>query len=405
MPVFRIDSSDKQVFINNTRLMGVQACNIETDKDFETIRSIGDINVTDRILKSNQTTNLSIDFMLCDTNQNDPFFDFQTSGILSVEDFNYNIKDSVQETVITGAYMTSYSIEGAVGELVKGSVAYECDGFDFNNTGILSGDYQSSDSYSVYQPQDISISTDFDEGVSTSGLCIQNFSLNFDISRNAINRMGSLTPKMRYPELPAEGDLSFSVIKNKVTGIDLSSLVLDKGLLSITLNESQSNQRQYNINDCSLISISEGHSLDDNATLDFKYVFSVNKSDVYTAWADGSKFLIKGGIFTTDADIAAGAPYLTMTSLTTAVYNKTDPSDNYGYLALESYGVAGSEDWSLYEDASDAGGTANKWGIKDEIPNGNVLWESVENSDSVHPADATWVIINNGRAIPEITKI
>jgi hypothetical protein len=93
--------------------------------------------------------------------------------------------------------------------------------------------------------------------------------------------MGSLTPKMRYPELPAEGDLSFSVIKNKVTGIDLSSLVLDKGLLSITLNESQSNQRQYNINDCSLISISEGHSLDDNATLDFKYVFSVNKSDVY----------------------------------------------------------------------------------------------------------------------------
>jgi hypothetical protein len=280
MSIFRIDSSDKQVFINNTRLMGVQSCNIEQSKEFEEIRSIGNIGINDRVLTSNQTTTLSVDFMLCDSNQNDPFFDFQSSGIVSVESFDFNIKDLVGETVLSGAYMTSYNIQGAVGELVKGSVKYECDVLDFNSTGNLTYSDQSNDSYNAYQPQDISISTDFSEGVSTSGLCIQNFSIDFNIGRSAVNRMGTRTPRMRYPTLPVNGDLSFSVIKNKITGIDLSSLVIDKGLLSIKLNDSQANERQYNISNCSLLSISEGHSLDENATLDFNYTFSINNNNV-----------------------------------------------------------------------------------------------------------------------------
>ncbi len=278
MSIFRVHSSDKQVFVNNTRLLGVQNCDIETSKAFEEIRPIGNIKITDRVLTSNQTTNLSIDFMLNDSLQNDPFFDFQTSGILSVETFDFNVKDLIGESVISGAYLSSYSVRGAVNELVQGSVSYECDIIDFNTTGYLTYLDQSSDTFNVYQPQDISIISNFDEGVSTSGLCIQNFDLSFSIDRTAKNRLGTRTPRLRYPNLPIKGGLKFSVIKNRITGIDLSPLIMGSGDLSIKLNANMLNEREYLIKNCSLVSISETHGLDDNAIFDFEYVFSIDNT-------------------------------------------------------------------------------------------------------------------------------
>jgi len=118
-----------------------------------------------------------------------------------------------------------------------------------------------------------------------------------------------------------------------------------------------------------------------------------------TAWDDGSEFLIQGGTYTNGGVqelIPAG-------EVATAVYRKTSPADNYGYLAFSPAEV-GSELWSLYEDASDVSGTAGKWGIKDEIFAGQAQWESVEDSDTVHPADATWVALNAGLAVPTLTK-
>ena len=63
-----------------------------------------------------------------------------------------------------------------------------------------------------------------------------------------------------------------------------------------------------------------------------------------------------------------------------------------------------SELWSLDIDASNSGGTANKWGIRDEVFAGNTLWESLEDSDTVHPADATWVAVGNGVTSPTFTR-
>lgn len=261
--------------------MGVQSCNIETQKSFQEIRSIGKIGVEDRILESNQTSNLSIDFVLNDVGTNDPFFDFKTgSNVLSTENFNFDIKDLVGQSVITGAYMTNYSIQGSVGELTKGSIKYECDFISLNETGKISYSDQSNDDFGVYRPKDIQISSTFDEGISTSGLCIQDFNLSFSIAREAKNRIGTRTPITRFPKLPSNGEFACSVIKNKVTGIDLSSLVLDKGTLSIKLNNGQDNQKEYRIQNCSLVSLSENHDLDGNATLDFNYVFSLDRTGV-----------------------------------------------------------------------------------------------------------------------------
>jgi len=118
-----------------------------------------------------------------------------------------------------------------------------------------------------------------------------------------------------------------------------------------------------------------------------------------TAWDDGSEFLIQGGTYTNGGVqelIPAG-------EVATAVYRKTSLIHNYGYLAFSPAEV-GSELWSLYEDASDVSGTAGKWGIKDEIFAGQAQWESVEDSDTVHPADATWVALNAGLTVPTLTK-
>jgi hypothetical protein len=136
---------------------------------------------------------------------------------------------------------------------------------------------QTQDSGLPFLPQKISITSDFDNGVTSSGFNIQSFSLDIPISRQPVYLLGRLNPEYRYPELPANGTITFSVIKNSVTGVDLTPLILEKGSLSINMAGCTSQTKlRYKINNCSLQSISESQSLDDNSTIDFNYVFSIN---------------------------------------------------------------------------------------------------------------------------------
>ncbi len=280
MSIYRIDSSDKQVFINGSRLKGVQTCSVETPREFQELRQVGNLGVTDRILNSKQTSVLNLDFILCDSGQNDPFFDFETSGVLSVEKFDFSIKDLVGENILSGAYLNSYTLNAEIGALAKGSVTYDCDIYAFNNTGVLTMNDQSSDFFGVYQPRHMSVSSSFGDGLNSSGFCIQKFEISLQISRNAKSVLGNRYAFTRYPQLPVNGTASFSIIKNSITGIDFSQLVLDKGTLTFKLNDGFANEKQYIITDCSLEKIQESHDLDQNAMLDFSYVFSLTTGTV-----------------------------------------------------------------------------------------------------------------------------
>ncbi|MGK3946294.1 hypothetical protein ABK046_49070, partial [Streptomyces caeruleatus] len=74
---------------------------------------------------------------------------------------------------------------------------------------------ESSDSVEPFIPSKITISSTFDEGCSTD-LSIQNFSFSYPIARKAVYQIGKRNAKLRYPELPIIGDLSFSVLKTEI---------------------------------------------------------------------------------------------------------------------------------------------------------------------------------------------
>tara|TARA_B110000879_G_scaffold11839_3_gene14912 strand:+ start:7034 stop:7924 length:891 start_codon:yes stop_codon:yes gene_type:complete len=99
-----------------------------------------------------------------------------------------------------------------------------------------------------------------------------------------------------------------------------------------------------------------------------------------------------------------------------AVINLTDVNDIPITVDLEHMAATGAyirlnnplhgfDAFFFTNDAFDgAGGTANKWGILDQYYAGNIIAESVEDSSTVHPADATWVAIGDGVTAPTVTR-
>lgn len=282
---FRIHSSDKQVFINGTRLLGVQSCNISAQREIDEIVRLGNIKTTDRFSKAKPTAELSLDFIFCNSGQNDPFFDFKTGDVLSVENFDFNVIDLAGQTQLTSCYLNSYSLKASVGEIARGSVAYECDQIDFQVGAPYALNYedQSSDDFKVYTPNNITVVPQgFEsEGIATSGVCIQDFDLSWSLTRIPIAPMGAETPSFRYIELPVNGSIEFNVIKHHMTGINLSGFLLETGSLTLRMESDQNEYRSFQINNCSLIGINEDHSLDDNAMLTFNYDFSVDNESIF----------------------------------------------------------------------------------------------------------------------------
>ena len=292
MAVTRVHSSDSQVFVNDQRIPLIQSLNISTNKDVTPLRELGEYHVVDRILNSNQTTELSINTIISTGASGvDPFYTFQEqeAGFLSTTNFDFKAKDNAGESLISGAYLTAYTLDGSVGEIVKGATTYEADTITFNTGNFLTDADRTTDAinnFNVFRPEDIVITTTTknifgdalptNEGVSSSGLYIQNFSLNVGVSRDSINRIGTRIPQFRYPTLPAEGNLNFSVIKNQATGIDLSALVLDSGTIKIDLKDNAKNSiMSFSTSGCSLLSLAESLEEGGNATLDFSYNFSI----------------------------------------------------------------------------------------------------------------------------------
>ena len=283
MALDRVLSSETQLFYTGVRVPAVQSVDFSTEKDSTPLQKLGNFNYSERILNSNQTTSFSYSVLITTGGSAlDPFYTFQEqeSGFLSTKNYGFNIKDFAGENTITGAYLTSYSLNGAVGEMVRGTSSYEADQVSFTSSNSISFSDLSDDNFNVFVPRNISISsaTLTGEGVSTSSLNIQSFDISVDIQRESRNRLGSRTPEFRYPTMPVDGSLNVSFLKNSVTGIDLSPLVVDTGTISIDLKDNDGLTRMsYPMKQCSLKSVSEAVDLDGNNTINFSYVFCVKK--------------------------------------------------------------------------------------------------------------------------------
>ena len=295
MSIERINSSDVQVFVNTIadgRLPAINSLSISTNKQVSEIRRLGDLNVSERILGSNQTTTLSMDIMLTTGATGiDPFYSFFLNkpynkgdqaihfGFLNTGKIDFTIKDLAGQTDILDSSVVNYSLNGSVGDLVRGAATYEGNAASFRPAGALERKDQTNDSFGgFFRPEDIEITTttNGDEGIDTASLNIQDFSLSVNTPRIPKTRLGTRTPRFRYPELPAAGDLSFTVLKTEVTGVNLSSLVCQSGVIKIDLKgDNDTSVMDFSISGCCLETVDESTSLDDNTSVTFSYYFPI----------------------------------------------------------------------------------------------------------------------------------
>lgn len=291
MPIDRVNYGDTRVYINNTILKGVSDCSIETTREVENLRSITRYETPDRILKSNQVPKVTISWILGEEST-DPFFDFQNSGILSVENFEIKKRDIAGVHVVNSGFLTSYSVNASVGDLITAEAQYEGLGYSFADSGKLTIREQTADSYRSFLPSKISLSATFAEG-DIFKFPIQSFSIDIPTPRTPLKRLGEMTAKYMIPTLPSEATVSFSAVKNDITGIDFSKIILEKGDFSFDIRSCRDFGKVYYLTECSLVGISETVNLDGNATIDFNYVSSVTQNFLTTT-SSGPEFSVLG---------------------------------------------------------------------------------------------------------------
>jgi hypothetical protein len=282
MAINRVHSSDTQLFVDGQRIPAVDSLGLNSSKATESLSRLGTMNMVERILLPNQETELNYSINLTTGATGiDPFYSYQQmqSGFLSTGSFKFEIKDTVGVTTLSGATLTSYSVDGSVGGLAKGTSSYVGDGAIFTSAGALTT--ESTDEFGgFFAPQNITVSTDGaaagKEGVDSDELHIQDFSISVGLSKRPITRLGTRVPLFRYAETPLEGSLDFNLIKNKVTGLDISALVCESGVIIIDLKDDEgSSVMNFTTSGCCLESVDESTSLDDNTTIKFSYYFPI----------------------------------------------------------------------------------------------------------------------------------
>tara|TARA_R110000737_G_scaffold105365_1_gene138437 strand:- start:120 stop:914 length:795 start_codon:yes stop_codon:yes gene_type:complete len=261
----------------------VESLSLSSSKKVTDIPRLGFSHITERMLNADQSTKIDVGIYLTTGNTGEsPFYGPQQmeSGFLSTGKFNFKVKDKLGVNIISGGSLTSYSLKGSVGDIVKGNTSYEGDGAIFTSVGALTDADASTDTFGgFFRPKDIEItSTNGDEGIDTASLNIQDFSLSVNIGRKSVTRLGTRVPRFRYPELPSNGTLSFNVIKNKVTGLNISSLICESGAIKIDLQDDDGNSvMDFTTSGCCLETVDESPSLDDNTTISFSYYFPIIK--------------------------------------------------------------------------------------------------------------------------------
>jgi hypothetical protein len=282
--VKRVNSHQSQVYIDDVLIKGVQAMNYSKTKETEPIRRLGSYKNEDFILKADQPVTASIDFIVNDhiLNRTGNYL-----NLLSSSESTLRLKDITSETTFSKANLTKFSLSFDVDSLAQGSYEYICDSFSVDSSNELTDGDLNYDKIGVFRPQNIRLTTDFNEGVETSSYAIQSVSLDVSISREPTIRVGQRGAVRRYPTLPLEGSMTISMLKNNIEdSLDLSNLVTEKGNFDFIVKGTalSKNALAPNLNvkvyDCHLKSVNLDHSLDGNATINFSYSFPISNDAI-----------------------------------------------------------------------------------------------------------------------------
>ena len=191
----RVHSSDTQVFIDDVIITGLQTKNVEINREYQDLNSLGSTHNKDKILTSNQTVSINLDYLVVDYG----FDPFDTdAGLLNIDKQEIKIVDTTHEFVASGVYLQSCSLDMSVGDAPRGSASYEADGIAYDDQVFLTQlDQTQHQNVNLFRPQEITVSKSagFEDGVEgcgggVCGFCIQSASISVSLNRAPVNRGG-----------------------------------------------------------------------------------------------------------------------------------------------------------------------------------------------------------------------
>jgi hypothetical protein len=335
------------------QLSRVQSWDSDFSRNFTDINQYGQLGAIDRIEVEAPTVNMSTSWYPTD-GKNEKYIGLSVcgsgqtpsavlSGILKKEtdEKNYFLSvvnegsDAVGYTQpktgafgIGNCYLTSYSLEGSVGDVPKASADFEALNFAVYASGNgtstvpaidpslgtkITGVYfklpaatESNDptQVTVLRPGDITLNLkpvsgpDYVKGFSADDIKIQSFTLKTDLSRTPIQKLGSRFPFSREIDFPVKASLSVEAQMGDLSDFNLADLLCETGFYDMTITMKK--------NDCSgngaaaivaqlkgakILSENLTTSIGDNASVTLEYEASIGGPE------DASKGLFISGSY------------------------------------------------------------------------------------------------------------
>lgn len=308
------------------QLIRVQSANYGFDIGRTDVNQFGNLAAIDRIILEQPTVNLDFTYLLTD-GTNEDRLGFGINGEASaVGNFLSGIGDSRNywiyvasegndaneaNTAIHGqaksigignGFLTSYTAEGSVGDFPTASLNAEALNMRFftANSGDIpsvepvngtnySGSFQlpapktdgvPASTIKALRPGDVTMNISGTKGVAVSDLKLQNFSFNFDMAREPLNKLGSKFAFSREISFPVVATCSADAILGEIEAGNLADVVADDSTeftVRVRINQPGTSTRaiQYDLKGCKLESQSFTSSIGDNKAVSLEWATQV----------------------------------------------------------------------------------------------------------------------------------
>lgn len=261
-----------------SQLQRVQSVTDDWSIDRTDINQIGDLGEVDRVSLTPPSVNLSYDWIVADVS-NERKMGLDISGVNSAirlilnntdDDKNFflavapegtdihNYTGSSQVFQFTNSYLTSYSVNGAVGSPVTATANYECLNWA-TSTGSINVPLKAIDptggqviqgrnftipvgvsgiaTVSALRPEGITVDIGNGAlGLSVSDLKIQSFDFGLELPRTNLNKLGSFFPYSKQITFPTTATASISAYVGDLTESELQNLLCEDPSYDITIN-------------------------------------------------------------------------------------------------------------------------------------------------------------------------
>ena len=307
------------------QLVRVQSANYGFDIGRTDVNQFGNLAAIDRIILEQPTVNLDFTYLLT-TGINEKSLGFGINGEASAvgnflsgigdarnywiyvasegndaNDANATINSQAKSIGVGNGFLTSYTAEGSVGDFPTASLNAEALNMRFfaKNSGQVpavepvngtnySGSFQlptpakmaATADVKALRPGDVTMNISGTKGVAVSDLKLQNFSFNFDMAREPLNKLGSKFAFSREISFPVTATCSADAILGEIEAGNLADIVTDDSTefsVRVRINRPGTSTRaiQYDLKGCKLESQSFTSSIGDNKAVSLEWATQV----------------------------------------------------------------------------------------------------------------------------------